>query len=77
MLRNHLDATAPLLEGDQDLDVLVWPENASDVSPQGSGGVRTLLQGVADAVDAPFVLGAITWTGEGDEQDYDGLRQSG
>lgn len=69
VLRNHLDATAPLLEGDQDLDVLVWPENASDISPQGSGGVRTLLQGVADAVDAPFVLGAITWTGEGDEQE--------
>ncbi len=69
VLRNHLDATAPLLDGDEDLDVLVWPENASDISPQGSGGVRTVLQGVADAVDAPFVLGAITWTGEGDEQE--------
>ncbi len=69
VLRNHLDATAPLLDGDEDLDVLVWPENASDISPQGSGGVRNVLQGVADAVDAPFVLGAITWTGEGDDQE--------
>ncbi len=57
-LRDHVAATAPL-KG-QDLDLLVWPENASDLDPLTSRQAAATLDEVSRSVSAPLLVGAIT-----------------
>ena len=64
-LRNHLDATA-LLENhprrDQ-IDFVVWPENASDLNPQANSMAMAQIQAVISEYKVPLILGAITESG--------------
>jgi apolipoprotein N-acyltransferase len=61
-LRNHLEATALL--GDhplkEEIDVIVWPENASDLNPQVSPLAMTQIRSILETYDVPVILGAIT-----------------
>jgi apolipoprotein N-acyltransferase len=65
-LRNHLEATALL--GDHalkdEIDVIVWPENASDLNPQTSPLAMTQIRSVLATYDVPLILGAITESGD-------------
>jgi apolipoprotein N-acyltransferase len=61
-LRNHLEATAllgthPLKD---EIDVIVWPENASDLNPQVSPLAMTQIRSILETYDVPVILGAIT-----------------
>ena len=61
-LRNHLEATQLLDEHPQrnEVDFIVWPENASDLNPQVSPLAMTQVQAVVAAYEVPLILGAIT-----------------
>lgn len=57
-LEKHLDESAQLI-GEQ-LDFVVWPENATDVPPQRDATVVAQLDMLTERLDAPLVTGAIT-----------------
>lgn len=61
-LKNHLEATA-LLDSHpkkDEVDFIVWPENASDLSPQVSPLALTQIEALVSAYEVPIILGAIT-----------------
>jgi apolipoprotein N-acyltransferase len=58
VLQNHVDLTLT----NRDLrksDLVVWPENASDVDPL-VGRARTLIEGTATSIGVPIILGGVT-----------------
>ncbi|CCG03526.1 apolipoprotein N-acyltransferase [Blastococcus saxobsidens] len=40
-------------------DVVLWPENSSDIDPYTNADAATQIQRAADAVDAPILVGAV------------------
>lgn len=62
ILKNHYDATEPIL--DDDVDLLVWPENASDLDPLRNDLARETLNYITERMNVPMVVGTITTTGE-------------
>ncbi|SDR65858.1 apolipoprotein N-acyltransferase [Agrococcus carbonis] len=62
ILQQHVDATAAL-EGEQ-LDLLVWPENAAEFYADESPATMAVLDRVASEFDAPLVVGTVTRDGE-------------
>ena len=60
ILQDHYDATAPLFDQDLDLDVVVWPENASDLDPLRNPYAASVIDLVSERLDAPVVVGTIT-----------------
>ncbi|QCR19211.1 apolipoprotein N-acyltransferase [Agrococcus sp. SGAir0287] len=61
IIRQHAEASE-LLAGEQ-MDVLVWPENAGETDPQDSLDSTRIIDDVQALVDAPIVLGAVTHEG--------------
>lgn len=64
VLQNHLDETHRLAErvasGDEPApDLVLWPENASDVPALDSTGVARRITAASEAVGAPISLGTI------------------
>lgn len=59
VFRSQVEATKPLLDAD-DVDVLLWPEGSVDLDPFGNPTVANSLDGIAAAVDAPFVFNTVT-----------------
>ena len=66
ILQNHIDATELVFDSELagEIDLLVWPENASDIDPLRSQTARAKIEEVAAAVDAPFVFGTLTVRGD-------------
>lgn len=66
ILQNHIDATKLVSQSDlaEDLDLLVWPENASDVDPLRSEAARSKIDAIAAEFDTPFTFGTITVSGD-------------
>ncbi|MBD5787476.1 apolipoprotein N-acyltransferase [Cellulosimicrobium terreum] len=60
VLNNHLEGTRALLDQvDQgDLDVVLWPENGSDLDPQTNPDVAAAIDDAATEVGAPILVGA-------------------
>ncbi|MEX1077553.1 MAG: apolipoprotein N-acyltransferase [Homoserinimonas sp.] len=83
ILDDHLQATVPVL--DEDVDLIVWPENAADLNPLDYPQAAGVLDHVTEELNAPLVAGTITsdeigrvfnsmllWQpGEGAVQQYD------
>ena len=66
ILQNHLDATelvfqSPLVD---EVDLLVWPENSSDIDPLRSETARQKIEEISTRLDAPFSFGTITMRGD-------------
>lgn len=62
ILQNHLDAS--LLIGERDIDLVVWPENASDLSPFEYLQARQKIeQFVNEQTGVPLIFGTITKRG--------------
>ena len=59
VLRNHVAGTEALLTevGPGDLDIVLWPENSSDIDPTSDGAAAEMIDGAARAVDAPILVG--------------------
>ncbi len=66
ILNNHIQATKLVSDSDLagELDLIVWPENASDVDPLRSAAARSAIDKIAKEFNAPFTFGTITKTGE-------------
>jgi apolipoprotein N-acyltransferase len=60
VLNNHLDGTLALLDqvDPGDLDVVLWPENGSDLDPQEAPDVAAAIDDAAREVGAPVLVGA-------------------
>lgn len=65
ILQDHYDATRPLFDAGEELDLVVWPENASDIDPLRDQYSASVLDVVTRNLDAPLIVGTITQ--EGDE----------
>lgn len=61
ILSDHLKATEPLF-GDN-VDLVVWPENASDLNPLEFRQAASVLDRVTRELDAPMIVGTITTSG--------------
>ncbi|WBB77043.1 apolipoprotein N-acyltransferase [Micromonospora sp. WMMD1128] len=64
VLNNHVDATLKLAErvgrGEQARpDVVVWPENSSDIDPLRNPAAGYRISQAADAIGAPILVGAV------------------
>ena len=62
ILDDHLQATVPVL--DQDVDLIVWPENAADLNPLAHDRAARVFDLVTDRADAPLLAGTITSSGD-------------
>ena len=68
VLRNHVEQTLELA-ADVDAgrvpapDLVVWPENSSDVDPTADAGAAALIDTAAEAVDRPLLVGAVLGDG--------------
>jgi apolipoprotein N-acyltransferase len=63
ILQNHLDASQAL--DLKNLDVVVWPENASDLSPYSDQSANRLLTDFVDnQIGVPLIFGTITERGD-------------
>ena len=69
ILRQHLEATQAL--AGEDLDLLVWPENAAEFFADEDPSTILALDRVVDAFDAPLVVGTVTREGPGEAYDPD------
>lgn len=62
-LIDHLDATEPIFG--KKVDVVIWPENASDIDPQVDSEAANVLDYVSESMKAPLVTGTITANAKG------------
>lgn len=60
ILNNHLAASQPLLEREAKLDLVIWPENASDKNPALHPDAKAAIDNFVTRVDAPLMFGTIT-----------------
>jgi apolipoprotein N-acyltransferase len=65
-LRNHLEATELLSDHPkrQEIDFIVWPENASDLNPQTNSLAKLQVDAVVEKYQVPLIFGAITESGD-------------
>ncbi len=61
-LRDHYEVTKGLYG--EEVDVVIWPENASDIDPLRYDDARTIVDEVTRNMGAPLVVGAITRDGD-------------
>ena len=59
VLDNHVTGTEALAERGEQIDVVVWPENSSDIDPLRNADAAAQVQRALAAVDVPLVVGAI------------------
>lgn len=72
VLDNHLEVTAELAEsveaGDREPpDLVLWPENASDISPLDDARAGAQITELSRRLDAPILVGTVLPTGQGRE----------
>lgn len=60
VLHNHVRETKKLAAENHDLDLVIWPENSSDVNPFSDRDAYDAIASAVDAVDTPVVVGTIT-----------------
>ncbi len=67
ILDNHVAGTLALLDqvAPGDLDVVLWPENATDIDPRADDDARGVVDEAAQALDAPILVGTDRYTDAG------------
>ena len=66
ILRNHLEATNLIASkaAGKKVDLVVWPENASDINPLADVGVSDTIRRLVDkTIQVPLIFGTITERG--------------
>src|SRR5690625_5652641 len=64
VLNNHVQETHRLAAQGEDLDLVVWPENATDIDPQVDAEAYEAIDAAAAEVNAPLLVGAVRAVGE-------------
>ena len=64
LLQAQVSATVPLLDSDNKLDVVVWPEGGTDRDPLVDTYASSTLDYLSGTLGAPIVTGAITERGD-------------
>jgi apolipoprotein N-acyltransferase len=64
VLDNHVQRTLELAEAvaageEQQPDVVIWPENSSDIDPFTNADAERQIDRAAEAIDAPILVGAV------------------
>ncbi|MFD7307845.1 apolipoprotein N-acyltransferase [Promicromonospora sp. NPDC059942] len=78
VLNNHLEGTYVLAEDFAgELDVVLWPENGSDLDPQTTPDVARGLDNASTAVGAPILVGAQEFPESGGRYNVSLLWQAG
>jgi apolipoprotein N-acyltransferase len=78
VLNNHLEGTYTLAEDFAgELDVVLWPENGSDLDPQTTPDVARGLDAASTAVGAPILVGAQEFPETGGRYNVSLLWQAG
>lgn len=67
VLMNHAAGTHALLDEVErgELDVVLWPENSSDVDPRREDRAFTLIDDAAEAIGAPILVGTQRYVPDG------------
>lgn len=67
VLENHVAGTYALAEehGTGALDVVLWPENGSDIDPRADAAAAEAVGAAARAVDAPVLVGTLEYPPDG------------
>jgi apolipoprotein N-acyltransferase len=67
VLDNHIQGTYALLDQVEpgDLDLVLWPENGTDIDPQVDGDAAKAIDDAATAVDAPMLIGTVVYPPSG------------
>lgn len=60
VLENHVRVTKEMAASGAEPDLVIWPENASDVNPFTDAQARQLVEESVAAADAPLLVGTIT-----------------
>ncbi len=68
ILQDHYETTRTLFDQGFDLDVVIWPENASDLDPLRNEYSASVLDLVSTRLGAPVVVGTITAVEEAGEE---------
>jgi apolipoprotein N-acyltransferase len=66
VLENHVDQTYALIEDPAvrrmgPLDVILWPENSTDIDPREDPQAAAAIDAAAEAADAPILVGAMDY----------------
>ena len=61
VLENHVAGTLALAPHAGELDVVLWPENGSDIDPRADDAAAAAVQAAAEAVAAPVLVGTIEY----------------
>src|SRR5690625_5332254 len=64
VLNNHVQETHRLAAQGEDLDLVVWPENATDIDPQVDDEAYEAIDAAAAEVHAPLWVGSVRAVGE-------------
>ncbi len=64
VLRNHAEATAQLAlrveaGAEPRPDVVIWPENSTDIDPRGDAEVAALIEAAVGRIGVPVLVGAV------------------
>ncbi len=61
VLNNHVRLTEQLAasQAGAGLDLVIWPENSSDIDPLQDAAAAAAIQGATDAVGVPLLVGAV------------------
>lgn len=59
VLDNHVRGTERLATAEDDLDLVIWPENASDIDPLRNDDAAEQVDRAVTSVDSPLLVGAI------------------
>ncbi|APT86832.1 apolipoprotein N-acyltransferase [Corynebacterium flavescens] len=60
VLSNHVMETQRAAREGAQVDLVLWPENSSDVNPFQDAQARTLVDAAANAIKAPILVGTLT-----------------
>ena len=60
VLANHAEVTAELAKAHPEVDLVLWPENSSDVNPFKDAQAMALIRQSVRAVQAPLLVGTLT-----------------
>lgn len=61
VLNNHVRVTKQLAEDGHEPDLVIWPENSSDVNPFTDEEARASIESAVEAVGVPMLVGTLTY----------------